>query len=159
SQDEFENRKQKIDKTLASASGTRSDGVMLYYQPRREDMTATANYIAKNNPTIKRQLYRTQVNTAIIITLILAGFIYLLNRSIRFSDAVFVLVWFFVFYFLAGYIIRYNYTKQVSSTITNSTNKSLIARNVSISLNNDEITFSSDLGSSKLQWSAFQQID
>jgi hypothetical protein len=159
SQDEFENRKQKIDMALASAPETRGDSVTLHYEGRPEYITATAKYLAKSNPAINSQLFRAQVGATVIITVILAGAIYALNGRIRFNDALFILIWLIISYFFSGYITKYNYVKRFSSIVANSTSKSLITRNISISVNDREIAFSSDIGTSKLQRSAIQQID
>jgi hypothetical protein len=159
SQNDLEDRKQKIETVLSLVSEKGNDDITIYYQNQREDIVFAAKYIAKNIRPIKNQLFRSQLNSTIIISVIIAAFIYITTGGINFKDALFVGLWTIISYFLFQYIIRYNFAKRLSSMTLDPTNRSLIARNTAISLKEDGIVLSSDLGSSKLPWSTIQQTD
>jgi hypothetical protein len=75
----------------------------------------------------------------------------------RLTDLVFAFASAVIAFFVMGFLLRYSYIERFVNITSDG--KPDFIRTITMSLEEDGITSTSDLGSGKLLWSALQQID
>jgi hypothetical protein len=127
------------------------------YRLRKTELTAAAKYIAAKNASVRNQLLWTPIISAIAVAIT----IFFLGLSswgrIRSADLAFAFVSAIIIYFVTGFLFRYSYIERFIKIASDG--QSDFTRTITMSLEEDGIASTSDLGSGKLLWSALREIE
>jgi hypothetical protein len=132
--------------------------VTVSFQLRPHDLAAAARYIADHHASIKAQLVRAQIASALAaggVLLALAWF--RTGGRLRLVDIIVALGAALVAYLFAVFYLKRNYIRRVVA-LTSDKNPNF-QRNMQYTIEADGLAAVSDLGTSTLHWSAIQRME
>ncbi|HEU5104119.1 MAG TPA: YcxB family protein [Roseiflexaceae bacterium] len=127
------------------------------FQLRPVHLGAAAQYIAAHNASIKRQIIRAQITSAILAGVALLVLVWVRSSGqLQWSEGLVVLIGALVAYLVSSYTIKRDYVRRVVAVASD--NNPNFQRNVTYEIQADGLATTSDLGESSVRWSAIQHI-